>query len=72
MNGRWRRVEVAFDEPADQVLDRQVRLLNVLGIRARYRDRDVRQGLELTAGAGQNDRPETRGPRVAYGPHDVG
>src|SRR5439155_20396881 len=69
---RGRSEEIAFDEPTDQMLDGQMRLLNMLGVRARYRDGDIRQAGERTTGPGENHRTKTRASGVFDGQDHVG
>ena len=52
-------VELVLDEERDQLADRDMRLLDVRGLRARHVDLDVGERSELAAVlAGERDRPE--------------
>ena len=54
-----RRVHLSLHEVADDVLDRQVTLLNVLRHAARHADRHVRHRCQRPTLAGQNHNAET-------------
>src|ERR1035438_6349948 len=56
-----------FDFRAQQVSQHDVQLLNPGGVVARYRDKNVRDRCQLTAGpAGESYRGEAGSPRLSY------
>src|SRR4051794_23077581 len=68
---RRRRKEVALDEPADEMLDREVRLLDVLRIAAGHRDGDVGERAKKPPRARESHRAHPERARAPDRANDV-